>query len=105
MPNPAQLPGEIYIHDTGQSLWLQVRGPLDRSLVQELLQVWETSRSVGKRTYFIDLKVAGMISAEGMEALNSLHASGALLLWPDEGRKSPRPGAFLTALRSFFLRN
>ncbi|MBC7924207.1 MAG: hypothetical protein H7039_00980 [Bryobacteraceae bacterium] len=68
--------GAIYIHDSSQGCRLQIRGTLDARLAPELLQVWETTRSIGP-AILIDLKSAGPITAEGEKALEYLRASGA----------------------------
>jgi hypothetical protein len=102
MSNQSALPGVIYIHDTGRSLCIQVRGPLSGALVPELLQVWETSRSIQQRVHVLDLKAAGPFSREGVKALDFLHASGVRLLWPEDTPRSQRRTPLLSALRTFF---
>lgn len=92
----------IYIHDNSQSLRIQVRGPLSGALVPELLQVWETSRSIGQRLYLLDLRSVGPVSAEGVEALDFLGRSGVQLLWPDDSDRSQRRRPLLCALRTLF---
>jgi hypothetical protein len=105
MPNPKTLAGGVYIHDTGKSLCIQVRGPLEGNLVPELMQIWETSRSIGHRSYLLDLKAAGPVSTEGMEALDFLRVAGVRLLWPDDAHRTQGRRPLLAALRTFLGEN
>lgn len=102
MPKQEAQPAGIYQHDLGRSICIQVRGPLDGAMVTELLQIWLTSRSIPKRTFVVDLQAAAAVSAEGMQALDLLRASGVQLLWPDDGNRSPRRKPMLSALRNLF---
>ncbi|MBC7927456.1 MAG: hypothetical protein H7039_17550 [Bryobacteraceae bacterium] len=73
--------GAIYIHDSSQVCRLQIRGTLDARLAPELVQVWETTRSIGP-SIVIDLESAGPVTAEGENALQYLRASGARMQFP-----------------------
>ena len=101
---PAPTSG-IYIHDASQCLRIQVCGPLGDDSVRELLQIWETARSIGPKLHLLDLRAAGPVSTNGRQAIQILRAAGVSLLWPDQEGRFEHTQSVLAALQALFAKN
>jgi hypothetical protein len=96
---------EIYVQDASPSHHAQVCGPLGGDSVQELLQIWETARSIGPKLHLLHLRAAGPVSTNGRQAIQILRAAGLSPLWPDQDGRFEHTKPFLAALQALFAGN
>lgn len=92
----------IYVHDASQSLRAQVCGSLGGNSAQELLQVWDTTRSIGPKLYLLPLRAAGPVPNNGRQVIRILRAAGVKPLWPHQDGRFEQTQPWLAAWQTLF---